>query len=139
MKLIVMAPSGAPLLDGEALIGAARERFGERTRVQPSPSDWDTDFHIYVTLDGETLTISHYPDGTSMGVESGDAEVADAVAWLRSLLPPDFPRVIACDGGWNGHVELAPGITADQVMANWVDHSVPGWDAGDPDVAPPAE
>ena len=70
-----------------------------------------------------------------MGAESGDAEVADAVAWIRSLLPVDFPRVIALDGGWNGHVELAPGITADQVMANWVDHSVPGWDAGAPDFA----
>ncbi len=138
MKLIVMAPSDAPLIGGDALVEAARERFGERARVQPSPQGWETDFHVYVALGGETLTVSHYPDGRSMGVESGDVEVADTVAWIRSLLPDDFPRVIACDGGWNGHVELTPGITAEQVMSGWIDHRVPGWDTGDPDFAQPS-
>ena len=135
MKLIVMAPSGARLMGADALVDAARTRFGDRIRVQPSPPGWKTDVDIYVSLEGETLTISHFSSETSVGVESGDAQVADAVAWLRSLLPPDFPRVIACDGGWNGHVDLAPGITAEQVMSGWIDHNAPGWEDGDPDFA----
>ncbi len=133
MKLIVMAPGGAPLLGGDALIDAAHARFGEDARVQRSPEGWETDFHLYVALPAESLTVSHFADNSSVSFESGDEEVADAVAWYRSLLPVEFPRVIACDPGWNGHVDLTPGITAEAIAASWIDHGVPGWDSGDPD------
>lgn len=129
-----MAPSGAPLLDGPSLIAATEERFGSKLRIQPSPAGWDTDFHLYVTLaDGDSLAVSHFADNASISFETGDPALRDVIAWYRSLLPADFPRVIGCDESWNGHVDLDHGITAQEVTDRWVDHSVDGWNAGDPD------
>jgi hypothetical protein len=50
------------------------------------------------------------------------------------LIPDDFPRVIVADGDFSCHVELVPGITEEQFRASVVDHSVPGWNDGDPDL-----
>ena len=134
-----MAPSGAPLLDGPTLIAAAEQRHGSSMRVQPSAEGWETDFHIYVDLDSGSLHVSHFADNMSISFDASEPEVREVLAWYRSLLPFDFPRVIACDQGWNGHVDLTPGITADEIMSNWIDHSVSGWDATDPDFAPAPE
>ena len=135
VKLIVTAPSGRPLAEGSTLITAARERFASAVRVQPSPPGCATDFHLYVTLDGDSLTVSHFADDASISVETSDLPLQEAVAWYRSLLPADFPRVIAFDQGWNGHVDLHHGITAQEVADRWVDHAVDGWNTGDPDFA----
>lgn len=132
MRLIVLAPSGDSLLDGPALIEAARKRFGPEVRVQTSPEGWETDFHLYASLDGDSLIVSHFADDTSVSFETSGPLLREVIAWYRSLLPREFPRVIACDEGWNGHVDLTPGITADEVASRWVDHSIEGWNAGDP-------
>lgn len=134
MKLVVMAPSSAPLVDGPALMAAAEQRFGPAMRVQRSPAGWDTDFHLYVTLDnGDSLTVSHFADNASISFEANEDTVRETVAWYRSLLPVDFPRLIAFDEVWTGHVDLAPGIPAADIAVRWVDHSITGWNAGDPD------
>ena len=120
-----MSPGGGPLLDGRALIAAADERFGSAQRVQPSPDGWETDVHLYITLhDGDT----------SVSFQTNEHALRETVAWYRSLLPVDSPRIIACDEGWNGHVDLVPGITAEDVADRWVDHTIDGWNTGDPDL-----
>jgi hypothetical protein len=133
MKTLVMAASGAALFDGDQLLEAIRARNGDHARVQPSPEDWETDYDVYVALETRTLIVSHFKDSMSVGFEGGDVEVRDAIAWYRSLLPPDPPRVVATDHGWYGHVDLHHGITADEIAQRWVDHSTPGWEVGDPD------
>ncbi len=137
MKLVVTAPSGRALLDGPELIAAARRRFGAAVRAQPSPPGWETDVHLYVTLDRDSLAVAHFADSLAVSFEAGDLPLRETVAWYRSLLPADFPRVVACDQGWNGHVDLDHGISAQDVVDRWVDHSVAGWNAGDPDFGQP--
>lgn len=132
MRLIVTAPGRQPLVPTTALVEAAKNRYGDIT-VHRGPSGLEVDSYLYVTLPRERLTVTTFVDGASVSFESGDADVADAVAWYRSLLPPDFPRIIAFDAGWSGHVDLKPGVTAEEIPAHWVDHGSPGWERGDPD------
>lgn len=125
-----MAPGRQSLVPTALLIEAARERYGD-VDVQQGPPGLEVDSYLYVTLPHERLTITTYAKGTSVTLESGDAEVTDALAWYRSLLPADFPRVIAFDPGWNGHVELPSGLRSEDIEAGWIDHSVEGWNTGD--------
>ncbi|WP_149203170.1 hypothetical protein [Actinotalea subterranea] len=134
MKLLVMSPIGATLVDGPTLVAAAVEQFGAKARAQPSPPGWETDVSIHVTLERDSLGLFHFADNRLGSFESGSLPLREAVAWYRSLLPADFPRLIACDQGWNGHVDLHHGITAQEIADRWVDHAVEGWDAGDPDL-----
>lgn len=111
-------------MNGPTLIAAAEERFGPAVRIQPSPNGWDTDLHLYVALDdGDSLTVSHFADNTSISFEADDATVRETVAWYRSLLPADFPPLVACDEAWNGHVDLTPTVTTTETTHRWVDHS----------------
>ena len=132
---IIASPKRVPLLPAEELVRAARERFGDALRVQPSPEGWEADCHLYVEPNGVyDFAIVHFADNLSVSFEGTPEQNAELAAWFRGLLPEDFPRVIAFDEGWFGHVDLSPGITADQVLSRWVDHSTPGWDANDPDL-----
>ena len=129
-----MAPGRQPLVPTASLIEAARAQYGD-INVQQGPPGLEVDSYLYVTLPHERLTITTFVDGTSVSFESGDAEVSDALAWYRSLLPEDFSRVIAFDPGWNGHVELPSGIRGEDIAEGWIDHSAEGWNAGDPDLS----
>ena len=127
MKLIVTAPSGRQLVTGEALIEACGDRFGSSMRVQPSRAGGETDFHLYATVGDDSLILSHFADNASISFEANGPLLRETVAWYRSLLPTDSPRAIACDQGWNGHIDLVPGVTAEDIATRWVDHSVEGW------------
>ncbi|HEY0216755.1 MAG TPA: hypothetical protein VGC57_10225, partial [Cellulomonas sp.] len=78
--------------------------------------------------------IDYWRDRTAITTDGTIPQRAEVAAWVRSLLPADAPRLIAFDTGWFSHVELVHGITAEDFLANVVDHSVPGWNEGDPDL-----
>lgn len=131
---IVTSPHQVPLLSADQLLDAAKKRFGERLVVSPQTIG-RADFHLYVTPEGDReFTISHYAEDLSVSFEATEEQSVDLAAWLRSLLPADFPRVIVFDQGWLGHAELTYGITPSEIRSQWVDHTEPGWNAGDPDL-----
>ena len=80
------------------------------------------------------FAIAHFRDNKMLGLEGTAQQNARLAAWIRALLPEQAPRVIAGDHAWQGHVDLAFGITPERVLATWVDHSVRGWDANDPEL-----
>jgi hypothetical protein len=132
---IVACPKGAPLMTADHLIGAAQDAFGSSLRVEPSRREWETDYYLYVTLPREPdFAIAHFRDNLMLGLEGSAQQNARSAAWIRSLLPERAPRVIAGDREWQGHVDLTFGIAPEQVLATWVDHSVRGWNARDPDL-----
>ena len=132
---IVTSPREATLLTGEQLLAAAEERFGHEFVVSPQ-LEGPADFHIYVSpRSGREFTISHYRHDKSISFEATEEQRLELAAWIRGLLPADHPRVIACDQGWLGHVDLTAGITSAEARSRWVDHAVPGWNDGDPDFA----
>ena len=132
---IVACPKGAPLMTAEHLTGAAKRVFGSALRIEPSRPEWETDCFLYVTLPREPdFAISHFRDNLMIGLEGTAQQNARSAAWIRALLPERAPRVIVGERSWQGHADLPHGVTPEQVLANWVDHSVRGWDALDPDL-----
>ena len=124
------------MLSADALAEAAIQRFGADAEVLGDPGLPGTDQSIDVTRAGEPgflIDRTRHTGGVRCdGTREQNAEVA---AWIRSLLPADFPRVIAFDQAWTFQVELTHGIKAEEVLANAISHDDPHWSDGDPDLS----
>lgn len=132
-SIIITTPSSATFpFDADALDAAARLRWGTAARTSRGPKMATT---IHIKVDGHPgFRIDLHPGRDAISCDGGDQQQVEVAVWIRSLIPDDFPRVIAADEGWSCHVELVPGITEEQFRASVVDHSVPGWNADDPDL-----
>jgi hypothetical protein len=50
--------------------------------------------------------------------------VTEVALWIRSLLPNDpGVRIWFVDQGYNGYVELIPGMSGEDIKSGWVDHA----------------
>lgn len=131
---IIAAPSQAPLVEMSAFVAAAQAEYGPYADVHVH-ADGPMDVEVVVQRPGEApFSITRSRDGASINADGTLAQNAEVTAWVRGLLPGDFPRVITFDMGWTGHADLPAGVTAEGVTSGWVDHSMPGWNAGDPDL-----
>lgn len=61
-------------------------------------------------------------DARTLSTDGMEDQALEVVAWVRSLLPDDFPRVIVTDQAWGWHTELTPGITAEQILDRRIRH-----------------
>ncbi|TFH50807.1 hypothetical protein E4J66_13960 [Actinomyces viscosus] len=89
-----------------------------------SSDDLETDADILLEPDGASTIISHFRDGQLISVDGADLEeAADIAVWVRSLNPdPNLVLWFTTDN-FNGHTVMTPGITPQQVIDQWVDHS----------------
>lgn len=132
---VIAAPSQTPLVEVAAFVAAVQAEFGSHSDVKVH-DDGPMDVEVVVQRPGEApFSITRSRDGLSVSADGTPTQNAEVAAWVRGLLPGNFPRVIAFDMGWTGHADLPAGVTADEVLLGWVDHSVPGWNAGDPDLS----
>lgn len=119
-------------LDADGLNAAARSRWGQAARVTPDDS-WATNIHI--DEPGRPVyQFGLHRQGDAIYCDGDPDQKVEVAIWVRSLIPDDFPRVIAFEMDWSWHVDLVPGMTEEQFRPAMVDHSVPGWDADDPDL-----
>jgi hypothetical protein len=133
--LLIASPTGSPLpLTAQALNTAARERWGEAATVRSDPLP-TLATNIWVEVEGQPFfQIDLQQDLSAISCDGNDDQTADVAVWVRSLLPADAPRIIATDEAFSCHVELVPGITVEQFRRSVIDHSLPGWNDGDPDL-----
>jgi hypothetical protein len=133
--LVIASPSGGALpLSPEGLLDALAARWPGRVRVS-DPSAGVTLTAWIEPEDGSPFSVSLNEARTTVWSDGTPAQNRETAVWVRSLLPESAPRVIAFDSGWTWHVDLVPGITGEAFAASVVDHSVPGWDEGDPTLA----
>jgi hypothetical protein len=132
--IIAAVPLGPLPLAVADLVRAAAERWGEHADVKENPLE-SLDANIWLEIPGQTFfQIDYTKDHSAIHCDGTDEQNIEVALWVRSLIPDDFPRVIVADGDFSCHVELVPGITEEQFRASVVDHSVPGWNDGDPDL-----
>lgn len=133
--MIISSTTSVPLISADELVTAAIERFGHSARIVGDTGLPNTDQSIDVVLEGEPgFLISHDRGGDAIRCDGMPEQNAQVAAWIRSLLPADFPRLIAYDGSWGWHVELTHGITAEEFLANEINHDDPHWADGDSDL-----
>ncbi|VTR76639.1 hypothetical protein CHMI_01401 [Cellulomonas hominis] len=133
--LLIASPSGGALpISPEGLLNALHARWPGHVRVSDPTSG--VALTAWVDPAGESpFSISLNDAGTTMWVDGTPEQNRATAVWIRSLLPEPAPRVIAFDSGWTWHVDLVPGITGKTFDAAAVDHSLPGWDERDPELA----
>jgi hypothetical protein len=131
--LLIAAPSSIALpMSAEELDAAALRRWGAAVRIYDEPG---LATNIKIDVPGQSFfQIDYMDDLRSVHCDGTEQQQIEVALWVRSLLPDDFPRVLACDQAWTFHVDLVPGMTEDEFWAAIVDHSVDGWDAADPDL-----
>jgi hypothetical protein len=125
--MIFLSPDdGVFHVDRETFERAAKARFDDAEVFDTEPDETDvSDVSVYLDPPGEpAFQIWHDEDGQTIRTDGTEEQAAEVAVWVRSLLPDDpGGRIWMCDQMFNGHVELAPGMTADDVKASWVDHS----------------
>lgn len=135
-RALVLSPTGRPLpLSRDTLLDAAEDRWNGHVREpQPNP-DLKVAATLQVDPPGETgFTIDLAEGYSSLSCDGTPDQNITVAAWVRSLMPEDLDRVIVADQAWTMHAELPHGVTAEEIKANIVDHSVPGWNENDPDL-----
>lgn len=61
--------------------------------------------------------------GCSISTDGTPEQAAEIELWARSLVPEDpGGRIWLVDEMFNGHAELVPGMTMEDIDAVWVDH-----------------
>ena len=135
-NVTVASPSGAALdVGARDLATLASARWGAHA-VTSHPSGLP---NTAVTIrgtpdDGPGVQIDLAADGRSLSADGTPEQNAEVSLLVRRALLANPPRVVELDHAWTVHVGLTPDMTLDELGSRLVDHSVPGWDADDPDL-----
>ncbi|MGW6196961.1 hypothetical protein ACWF0M_12515 [Kribbella sp. NPDC055110] len=74
--------------------------------------------------DEPAFQIFHFRTRDGISTDGTADQAIEVMLWMRSVLPEDpGGRIWAVDEAYNGHVELTPGMTADDIKSGWVDHA----------------
>jgi hypothetical protein len=101
-------------------------RFGAQAElVQSRDSESPIDVTAQVNRTGESdFQIFHFRKNDGISTDGTPEQALEVMRWIRSILPDDPGGAIwAIDEMYNGHVELNPNISEDDIKSGWVDHA----------------
>lgn len=129
MRMMVLSPDDVFHVDRTTFETEARKKFGVGF-VEPEGVHMD----VILRYDrpGESMFhIYHDRQGFSISTDGTPEQAAEIALWARSLVPEDpGGRIWLVDEMYNGHAELVPGMTAEELDAAWVDHTEQPPDVG---------
>jgi hypothetical protein len=133
MRMIVLSPDEVFHVDRGTFESEARKQFGPGFI---EPQDPYKDLTIRYDRPGESMFhIFHDRQGDTISTDGTPEQAAEVALWARSLVPDDpGGRIWLVDEMFNGHAELVPGMTVDELEAAWVDHGQhpPEFETGGP-------
>ncbi|WP_136314101.1 hypothetical protein [Actinomyces procaprae] len=124
-SILPPGPTTLTIADKDTFIRAARAQWPRCRIVQAGLSPEDSDADAYPVFEGHEVEICHFPENKVISCSGpfNQPGVAEVAAWVRSLNPDPNLVLWLTDTFFTGHVVLAPGITADEIRASWVDHA----------------
>lgn len=125
MEFMVLSPDGVLHLSADDFVDAAQRRWPEHSTLRRHDPEWASDLTIQIERPGEYLfQVFHDRKGEAIWTDGHEDQVPEVALWVRSLLPEDpGGRIWLIDEGFGGHVELVPGMTAQDIAEQWVDHA----------------
>jgi hypothetical protein len=127
-NMIILSPD----VDGFDL---ARESFEEAvvasfgaevtSLVHRSGEESAVDVAARIDRPGEpAFQIFHFRTRDGISTDGTGDQAVEVMLWVRSVLPDDpGGRIWAVDEAYNGHVELIPGMSKEDVSSGWIDHA----------------
>ncbi len=132
---IVFCPNGAVLpITPEALVGACQDHWPNQTKAVSPDAVSLTSIEIHPDND-HMFGIRLFTGGQVLGLDGRPEQNVMVAAWLRSLMPADSQRIVVAQEGLGCHADLPFGVTPEQIASTMIDHTVLGWNDGDPDFA----
>lgn len=124
MQMVICSPDQALQVEREVFEEQARARFPEGVVLAIDDTARPMDVAVQIERAGEPeFQILRSREGEVIFTDGTPEQAAEVALWIRSLLPDDpGGRIWLVDEGYSGHVELVPGMTADDVKAGWVEH-----------------
>ena len=112
------------MFDVDTFVHEAQERWPgcEVFDANQSKSN-QTTFVQVESQDEPSFSINHFSDNQMVSTEGVPDQAAEVAAWVRQANPDPGLVLWFVDDSFSGHTVLYPGITPEQITANWVDHS----------------
>ncbi|SHE26607.1 Hypothetical protein ACGLYG10_2858 [Actinomyces glycerinitolerans] len=121
--LVTTVTSTQYMFDAEDFLSHAQEKWPNCRVFRFDSEDRTSDASVNVRpAGGVPFNVIHYPDNQTLSTDAEDGVAADIAAWIRSLHPNPELVLWYIDDSFAGHVVLVPGITAEEILSNWVDH-----------------
>lgn len=126
-NVVIGSPnSGVFDLDRRRFEEEVAARFGRHAVLVPSRnSESPVDVTAQVNRPSESeFQIFHFRKNDGISTDGTPEQALEVMRWIRSILPDDPGGAIwAIDEMYNGHVELRPNMSAEDIKTGWVDHA----------------
>ena len=114
---------GHIIVDVDTFLYEGSRKWSDSRALRWSEEDI-TDADIVLNPEGPSTIISHFKDNRLISASGLDFEEAANIAvWVRSLNPDPNLVLWFTTSVFDGHTVLTPGITPQQVIDQWVDHT----------------
>jgi hypothetical protein len=126
-EMVILSPDVQTLdLDRARFETAVEEYFGTSAKFSHL-TDAESPYDVVARIErpGEpSFQVFRFRTDAALATDGTPEQAAEVALWVRSLLQDDpGGRIWLVDEGYNGHVQLEPGMTAEAIRANWVDHA----------------
>ena len=112
------------IFDADTFVREAQKRWPGCEIVRPSPGTGISTTSAYIPSNSlSPFSVRHFPNIRMVSTDGTPDQAAEVAAWVRQANPDPDLVLWFVDDSFSGHTVLYPGITPEQVTANWVDHS----------------
>lgn len=126
-NILIGSPTpGVFNLDRSEFEEAVTAKFGhEAALVASRDSESPVDVTAQVSRPSESeFQIFHFRKNDGISTDGTPEQALEVMQWIRSILPDDPGGAIwAIDEMYNGHVELSPNMSAEDIKSGWIDHA----------------
>ena len=126
-NMVILSPDIVAFrLDRMRFEAAVEAHFGADAKLVPRADETSPyDVVAQITRPGQPFfQVFRFRKNDGLVTDGTPEQAVEVALWARSLLPDDPDgRIWMVDEGYNGHVELAPGMTAEAIRTSWVDHA----------------
>ncbi|WP_427891856.1 hypothetical protein ACQHIV_04265 [Kribbella sp. GL6] len=127
-NMIILSPEEDGFdLSKERFEEAVVTGFGPQVTSLVQRADGDSSVDVAARIDrpGEpAFQIFHFRTRDGISTDGTAEQAIEVMLWAPSALPEGPGRRIwAVDEAYNGHVELTPDMSVDDIKSGWVDHA----------------
>lgn len=120
--LVITVKSKDTIFSAATFIREARRKWPGCEVLELCP-DFNATVDVYVDrADSSPFRMSYFPNNM-ISTDGTPEHAAEVAAWVRSLCPDPGVTLWCVTDNFDGHADLFPGMSASEVLENWVDHA----------------
>ena len=111
------------IFDAETFIEEAQQKWPGCQTYKETRRGMNSDAGANIDpIDAPSFMVHHFSGNHMIDIDGNPFNSAEVAAWIRATNPDSSLELWFTDEYFSGHTILFPGITAQEVLDNWVDH-----------------